>query len=309
MNNWISGWKKIGIKVKQVLKKQPKTSEDSLWTTCTCQNLISKDELYKNFFICPRCETHQKISPENRFRIFFDNGEYEVLKTPSVPDDMLNFVDTKKYTDRLAAARKLTKQKEAMMIATGKLKGINITVGAQNFSFIGGSVGVASGESFIYSIQHAIDNSNPLCFYICSGGIRMQDSSIGLQQMARMVLALNELKKTLPYIVILTNPSFGGVTASIGMLGDIIIAEPKAKCGFAGARVIEQTIGETLPEGFQTAEYVKDHGGIDLVISRKDLRDTIGNLITILLKKNKVTSTEASNENQEDPPRIASTAS
>ena len=138
--NWISGWEKIGIKVKQILKKQPKTSEDSLWTTCTCQNLISKDELYKNFFICPKCETHQKISPENRFRIFFDNGEYEVLKTPSVPDDMLNFVDTKKYTDRLAAARKLTKQKEAMMVATGKLKGINITVGAQNFSFIGGSV-------------------------------------------------------------------------------------------------------------------------------------------------------------------------
>ena len=137
----------------------------------------------------------------------------------------------------------------------------------------------------------------------------MQDANLGLQQMARMVLALNELKKTLPYIVILTNPSFGGVTASIGMLGDIIIAEPKAKCGFAGARVIEQTIGETLPEGFQTAEYIKDHGGIDLVISRKDLRDTIGNLITILLKKNKTTLIEASNENQEDPQQIASTAS
>ena len=127
--------------------------------------------------------------------------------------------------------------------------------------------------------------------------------------MARMVLALNELKKTLPYIVILTNPSFGGVTASIGMLGDIIIAEPKAKCGFAGARVIEQTIGETLPEGFQTAEYIKDHGGIDLVVSRKDLRNTIGTLITILLKKNKVTSVEATNENQEDTKQITSFAS
>ena len=307
--NWISGWEKIGIKVKQILKKQPKTSEDSLWTTCTCQNLISKDELYKNFFICPRCEAHQKISPENRFSIFFDNGEYEVLKTPSVPDDMLNFVDTKKYTDRLAAARKLTKQKEAMMVATGKLKGVNITVGAQNFSFIGGSVGVSSGETFIQAVQHSLDHGNPLIYYICSGGIRMQDSNLGLQQMARMVLALNELKKTLPYIVILTNPSFGGVTASIGMLGDIIIAEPKAKCGFAGARVIEQTIGETLPEGFQTAEYIKDHGGIDLVVSRKDLRDTIGTLITILLKKNKATSTEATNENQEDPQQFASFAS
>ena len=307
--NWISGWKKIGIKVRQIIKKQPKTSEDNFWTTCVCSNLISKDDLRKNFFICPKCEAHQKISCEDRFRIFFDNGEYELLKNPSVPEDMLNFIDTKKYTDRLAAARKLTKQKEAMMVATGKLKGINITVGAQNFSFIGGSIGVSSGETFIQAVQHSLDHGNPLIFYICSGGIRMQDSNLGLQQMARMVLALNELKKTLPYIVILTNPSFGGVTASIGMLGDIIIAEPKAKCGFAGARVIEQTIGETLPEGFQTAEYIKDHGGIDLVVSRKDLRDTIGNLITILLKKNKVTSLEATNENQEDPQPIASTAS
>ena len=307
--NWISGWKKIGVKVKQIIKKQPKTSEDNFWTTCICQNLISKDDLCKNFFICPKCEAHQKISCEDRFRIFFDNGEYEVLKTPSGPDDMLNFVDTKKYTDRLAAARKLTKQEEAMMVATGKLKGINITVGAQNFSFIGGSIGVSSGETFIQAVQHSLDHGNPLIYYICSGGIRMQDSNLGLQQMARMVLALNELKKTLPYIVILTNPSFGGVTASIGMLGDIIIAEPKAKCGFAGARVIEQTIGETLPEGFQTAEYIKDHGGIDFVVSRKYLRDTIGNLITILLKKNKVTSLEATNENQEDPQPIASTAS
>ena len=287
--NWISGWKKIGVKVKQIIKKQPKTSEANFWTTCVCSNLISKDDLRKNFFICPKCEAHQKISCEDRFRIFFDNGEYEVLKTPSGPDDMLNFVDTKKYTDRLAAARKLTKQEEAMMVATGKLKGINITVGAQNFSFIGGSIGVSSGETFIQAVQHSLDHGNPLIYYICSGGIRMQDS--------------------IPYFVILTNPSFGGTFASIGMLGDIIIAEPKAKCGFAGARVIEQTIGETLPEGFQTAEYIKDHGGIDFVVSRKDLRDTIGNLITILLKKNKVTSLEATNENQEDPQPIASTAS
>jgi|ETNmetMinimDraft_33_1059910.scaffolds.fasta_scaffold06380_4 acetyl-CoA carboxylase carboxyl transferase subunit beta len=314
--NWISGWKKIGIKVKQILKKkkkQPKASEDSLWTSCACQNLISKDELYKNFFICPKCSRHQKISPKNRFRIFFDNGEYELLENPSVPDDMLNFVDTKKYTDRLAAARKLTKQKEAMMVATGKLKGINITVGAQNFNFIGGSLGTTCGEIFIQAVQHSLDHGNPLIFFVCSGGIRMQDSSLGLQQMTRMVLALNELKKTdppIPYIVILTNPSFGGTFASIGMLGDIIIAEPKAKCGFAGARVIEQTIGETLPEGFQTAEYIKDKcGGIDLVVSRKDLRDTIGNLITVLLKKNKVTSIEATNENQEDPQQITSAAS
>jgi acetyl-CoA carboxylase carboxyl transferase subunit beta len=196
------------------------------------------------------------------------------------------------------------------MIASGKLKGINVTVGAQNFSFIGGSVGSASGEAFIYAVQHAIDNQTPFIFFTCSGGQRMMESAIALQQMARTVLAVNELKKNnIPYIVVLTNPTTGGVSASWAMIGDILIAEPKATIGFAGKRVIEQTIGETLPDGFQTAEYIKKHGGIDLVVSRKDLRDTIGTLITILLKKNKLTSTEATNENQEDTGQIASAAS
>ena len=306
--NWITKFIKPGFKT--LLKRQPKTEEGSLWTTCNCQQLIYKEDLHNNFFVCPKCETHQKISCRDRFKIFLDNNEYEILKTPSPPDDPLNFIDTKKYTDRLAAARKLTRQDDAMMIASGKLKGINVTVGAQNFSFIGGSVGAASGEAFICGVQHAIDNQTPFIFFCCSGGIRMMESAIALQQMSRVVIAVNELKKNnLPYIVILTNPSYGGVTASFGMLGDIQIAEPKSQIGFAGKRVIEQTIGETLPKGFQTAEYIKDHGGIDLVISRKDLRDTIGTLITILLKQNKVTSIEAINENQEDPQQIASTAS
>lgn len=306
--NWITKFIKPGLKT--LLKRQPKTENDSLWTTCNCQQLIYKEDLHNNFFVCPKCETHQKISCRDRFKIFLDNNEYEILKTPSPPDDPLNFVDTKKYIDRLATARKLTKQDDAIMIASGKLKGINVTVGAQNFSFIGGSVGAASGEAFICGVQHAIDNQTPFIFFCCSGGIRMMESAIALQQMSRVVIAVNELKKNnLPYIVILTNPSYGGVTASFGMLGDIQIAEPKSQIGFAGKRVIEQTIGETLPEGFQTAEYIKDHGGIDLVISRKDLRDTIGTLITILLKKNKVTLAEATNENQEDPQKISWAAS
>ena len=306
--NWITKFIKPGFKT--LLKRQPKTEEDSLWTTCNCQQLIYKEDLHNNFFVCPKCETHQKISCRDRFKIFLDNNEYEILKTPSPPDDPLNFVDTKKYIDRLATARKLTKQDDAIMIASGKLMGINVTVGAQNFSFIGGSFGAASGEAFICGVQHAIDNQTPFIFFCCSGGIRMMESAIALQQMSRVVIAVNELKKNnLPYIVILTNPSYGGVTASFGMLGDIQIAEPKSQIGFAGKRVIEQTIGETLPEGFQTAEYIKDHGGIDLVISRKDLRDTIGTLITILLKKNKVTLAEATNENQEDPQKITWAAS
>ena len=306
--NWITKFIKPGFKT--LLKRQPKTEEGSLWTTCNCQQLIYKEDLHNNFFVCPKCETHQKISCRDRFKIFLDNNEYEILKTPSPPDDPLNFVDTKKYIDRLATARKLTKQDDAIMIASGKLMGINVTVGAQNFSFIGGSFGAASGEAFICGVQHAIDNQTPFIFFCCSGGIRMMESAIALQQMSRVVIAVNELKKNnLPYIVILTNPSYGGVTASFGMLGDIQIAEPKSQIGFAGKRVIEQTIGETLPEGFQTAEYIKDHGGIDLVISRKDLRDTIGTLITILLKKNKVTLAEATNENQEDPQKISWAAS
>ena len=307
--NWIT--KFIKPKLKTLLnKKQPKRNDSGLWTTCVCQQLIYKEDLHNNFFVCPKCETHQKISCRDRFKIFLDNSEYEILKTPLPQDDPLNFVDTKKYIDRLTAARKFTKQDDAIMIATGKLKGLNVTVGAQNFSFIGGSVGSASGEAFIYGIQNAIDNQTPFIFFCCSGGIRMMESAIALQQMARIVVAVNELRKNnLPYIVILTNPSYGGVTASMGMLGDIQIAEPKSQIGFAGKRVIEQTIGETLPENFQTAEYVKDHGGIDLVVSRKNLRDTIGTLITILLKKNKLTSTEATNENQEDTEQIASAAS
>ena len=307
--NWITRF--IKPRLKTLFKKQPKYGEEGLWTTCSCQQLIYKEDLHNNFFVCPNCTTHHKISCRDRFNIFFDNKEeYKILETPSPPDNPLNFVDTKKYTDRLSAARKLTGQDDSVMVANGKLGGINITVGAQNFSFIGGSVGAASGEAFIYAVQHAIDNQNPFIFFCCSGGQRMMEGAIALQQMTRTVLALNELKKNnLPYIVVLTNPTTGGVTASFAMLGDINIAEKGATVGFAGARVIEQTIGQSLPEGFQTAEYLKEKGGIDLVVSRKDLRDTIINLITILLKKKKITSIEAKDENREDPEEIASVAS
>ena len=171
------------------------------------------------------------------------------------------------------------------MIAKGKVKNIDVTVGAQDFRFIGGSFGAASGEAFITGVQHAINNKTPLIFFSCSGGQRMMESSIALMQMTRTTLAINELKKNkLPYIVVLTDPTTGGVTASWGMLGDILIAEPKATIGFAGRRVIQDTVRETLPEEFQTAEYVKDHGGIDLVIERKYLNSTIGTLLSVMLK-------------------------
>ena len=177
------------------------------------------------------------------------------------------------------------------------VKNIQVTVGAQDFRFIGGSFGAASGEAFIHGAQHAIDNKNPFIFFSCSGGQRLMESSIALMQMTRTVLAVNELKKNnIPFIVVLTNPTTGGVTASWAMLGDILIAEPKATIGFAGRRVIQDTVRETLPEEFQTAEYVRDHGGIDLVIERQFLRSTIGTLLTVLLKKTETqVNTDVSN--------------
>jgi len=282
--NWIT--KFIKPKIKSLFEKKSSKSEENLWTTCGCKNLIYKEDLQSNLKCCPKCGAHHKLSCKERFETFFDNKEYELIETPLPKDDPLKFKDNKKYTDRLESARKITKQNDAVAIAKGKVKDINVVVGAQDFRFIGGSFGAASGEAFIAGIQHSIENNMPFIFFSCSGGQRMMESSIALMQMSRTALAVNELKKkNIPYIVVLTNPTTGGVTASWAMLGDILIAEPKATIGFAGRRVIQDTVRETLPEEFQTAEYVKDHGGIDLVVERKYLNSTIGTLLNVLLKK------------------------
>ena len=293
--NWIT--KFLKPKIVSLFKKKSAESDQILWTTCECKNLIYKEDLEKNYNCCPKCGAHHKLTCVERFKTFFDDEEFNLILTPSPKDDPIKFVDKKKYTDRLKSARKITNQNDAVAISTGKVNNISVTVGAQDFRFIGGSFGAASGEAFIHGIQHAIDNKNPFIFFSCSGGQRMMESSIALMQMSRTVLAVNELKKhNLPYIVVLTNPTTGGVTASWAMLGDILIAEPKATIGFAGRRVIQDTVRETLPEEFQTAEYVKDHGGIDLVVDRQYLRDTIGTLLSVLLKKAETqANTDASN--------------
>ncbi len=283
--NWIT--KLIKPAIKSLFKKKSSTSEDTLWTTCGCKNLIYKEDLQANFNCCPKCGTHHKLSCAERFRLFFDNKEFELIETPLPNDDPLNFVDKKKYSDRLRAARKNTGQDDAVAIAKGKVNNIDVTVGAQDFRFIGGSFGAASGEAFISGVQNAIDHKTPFIFFSCSGGQRMMESSIALMQMSRTTLAINELKKkNLPYIVILTDPTTGGVTASWAMLGDILIAEPRATIGFAGRRVIQDTVRETLPDEFQTAEYVQEHGGLDLVVERKYLSSTVGILLSVLLKRN-----------------------
>ena len=282
--NWIT--KFIKPKIASLFKKKTAESEQVLWTTCECKNLIYKEDLQKNLNCCPKCGAHHKLTCVERFEIFFDNKEFSLISTPLPKDDPINFIDKKKYTDRLKLARKITKQDDAVAISTGKVNDIEVTVGAQDFRFIGGSFGAASGEAFIHGIQHAIDNKNPFIFFSCSGGQRMMESAIALMQMSRTVLAVNELKKNnLPYIVVLTNPTTGGVTASWAMLGDILIGEKGAVIGFAGRRVIQDTVRETLPSEFQSAEWVKDHGGIDLVEDRKNLRNTISALISVLLKK------------------------
>ena len=282
--NWIT--KFIKPKIKSLFKKRLSDNKEALWSTCECKNLIYKDDLFNNLSVCPSCGFHHKLTCEERFKIFFDNKEYEILETPLPKDDPLKFP---KYSEKLKQSREKTKQSDAILIADGKLNNTRITVGAQNFNFIGGAVGAASGEAFIHAVQHAINNKTPFIFFSCSGGQKMQEGAIALMKMTRTVLAVNELKKNnLPYIVVMTNPTTGGVSASFATLGDILIGEPKSVIAFAGRRVIQNTVKEELPDDFQTAEFVKDHGGIDLVIERKYLRSTISTLISILLKKKEV---------------------
>ena len=293
--NWIT--KFIKPKIKSLFEKKTSKTKETLWTTCSCKNLIYKEDLKINYNCCPKCGVHHKLSCRERFQLFFDNGDFELIETPLPQDDPLNFVDNKKYTDRLKSARKTTSQDDAILIAKGKIGGIEVVTGAQDFRFIGGSFGAASGEAFISGVQKSIENNLPFVFFSCSGGQRMMESSIALMQMSRTTLAVNELKKNkIPYIVVLTDPTTGGVTASWAMLGDILIAEPKATIGFAGRRVIQDTVRETLPEEFQSAEYVKDHGGIDLVIERKYLNSTISTLLSVLLKKSETQSKTSSND-------------
>jgi len=283
--NWIS--KFIKPKIKSLLKKRSAGKDKTaLWINCECKSLIYKDELFNNLNVCPKCGSHHKLTCEERFKIFFDEKKYTILETPLPKDNPLQFPD---YEKKLKKAREKTKQPDAVLIADGKLNGMRVTVGVQNFFFNGGAVGTASGEAFIHGVQYAINNKTPFIFFSGSGGQKMQEGTIALMQMTRTVLAVNEFKKhKLPYIVVMTNPTSGGVTASFASLGDTIIGEPKATICFAGARVVRDTMKEELPPGFQQSEFVKDHGGIDIVCERKNLRSKISTLLSILLKKKEI---------------------
>ena len=250
----------------------------------------------------PHCNKHHRISPNQRFDIVFGKNNYEILKTPIPQDDPLQWVDTKSYKERLGVARKKTKQDCAVIIAKTVLNGTEITVGATNFDFIGGSNGAAETEAIIYGVQHAIDNKTPFIFWPCGGGQRMFESPIALAGMTKTTLAINELKQNnLPYLVCFTDPTAGGITASFAMLGDIQFSEPGALIAFAGRRVVQATVKEELPPDFQTAEFLLKHGFVDKIIERKNMANEISLILSILLKKN----SEINSENNEQTSKIS----
>ena len=308
--NWITKIIKAGEKIKSAIHKRA-TKEDianSDWTSC-CKGPILKKDLEDNLWVCPSCNKHHRINPRQRFDILFGKNNYEILKTPIPKDDPLDWNDSKPYLDRLKIARKKTGMNCSMMVVRSTINNIKITAIASDFDFMGASIEAAEGEAFLYASQHAIENQNPLLVVTSGGGMRMQASMISLSQMPRTTLAINELKKNnLPYIVLLTDPTAGGITASYAMLGDIHLAEPGALIAFAGARVIQGTVREELPEGFQKSEYVEKTGFIDLIVERKNLKEKIGILLSILLKKNSSINS-LSNETSEDSKTLTKAAS
>jgi acetyl-CoA carboxylase carboxyl transferase subunit beta len=264
-------------------------SADTLWHKCAkCGTMVFLTEWEDNQRVCPRCDFHDRIGPKQRFEYLFDGGKYRVIPAPEVREDPLKFRDSKRYTERLKEARTKTGERDALVNARGTVGGRDAVVGVQDFAFMGGSMGIAVGAAFVAGIRAAIEARVPYVIFTASGGARMQEAVLSLMQLPRTTVAITELREAgLPYIVVLTDPTTGGVTASYAMLGDIQIAEPGALIGFAGQRVIEQTIREKLPEGFQRAEYLLQHGMIDMVVPRQQLKETLSTVIGYLTPEKK----------------------
>jgi acetyl-CoA carboxylase carboxyl transferase subunit beta len=277
------GWlSKIAPGVRNLVAKRD--TPENLWVKCPdTGEMIYRPDLEAAFWVTP-AGRHMRIGPSLRFGYTFDGGAYDEIAAPQTVDDPLKFVEGKSYRDSLAASRKATGERDAVSIAAGEIKGVPSVVMVQDFAFMGGSLGTAAGEGFIAAAQEAAKRDVPLVAFTASGGARMQEGALALMQMARATLAIQDLKKArLPYIVVLTDPTTGGVTASYAMLGDIHFAEPGALIGFTGPRVIEQTIRETLPPGFQRSEYLVEKGMVDRVVPRRELPVTLGSVMTTLL--------------------------
>ncbi|MBF0375473.1 MAG: acetyl-CoA carboxylase carboxyltransferase subunit beta [Alphaproteobacteria bacterium] len=278
--NWLTNF--VRPKIQQWVR--PKEVPDNLWHKChQCGHMIFHRDLEKNLSVCQHCGFHMRLTVKQRLDMLFDDSFYQRIELPRVAPDPLKFRDSKRYSDRLKEAQGKTQEQDAIAVAHGTMGGVNVVVAAFNFQFMGGSMGMAVGEGLVAAAELAVLQDAPLVVIPSSGGARMQEGILSLMQMARTTVAVDRVKeKGLPYIVLLADPTTGGVTASFAMLGDIHIAEPGAVIGFAGQRVIESTIREKLPDGFQRAEYLLDHGMVDMVVHRHRLRETLVRLLQLL---------------------------
>lgn len=261
------------------------TIPQGLWNKCSCCDAILYNaELERNLDVCPKCEHHLRINARKRLHIFLDPENRAEIGDQLKPVDPLKFKDSKKYKDRLAQAQKETGESDALIVVRGRLKGRDVVASAFNFEFMAGSMGSVVGERFVRGVNTALESGIPLIVFTASGGARMQESLLSLFQMAKTSAALAKLSNAgIPFISVMTDPTMGGVSASLAMLGDLNVAEPNALIGFAGPRVIEQTVRETLPEGFQRSEFLKDHGAIDMIIDRREMRDKIASILDLLM--------------------------
>ncbi|MDB5590521.1 acetyl-CoA carboxylase, carboxyltransferase subunit beta [Enterovirga sp.] len=283
--NWVS--EVVRPRIKTLFKRE---TPENLWVKCpdTGQMVFQKD-VEANLWVIPGSDHHLRMNATQRLKMMFDGGTWLDVPLPDVATDPLKFRDEKRYADRLKDARAKTGARDAFKVGFGRVVGTPMTVAAQDFAFMGGSLGMAAGEAILRGAETALDKRTPFVLFAASGGARMQEGIFSLMQMPRTTVAVRRLKEArLPYIVVLTNPTTGGVTASYAMLGDIHIAEPGALIGFAGPRVIEQTIREKLPPGFQRAEYLKAHGMVDMVVHRRELKETVARLCRILTKQKAV---------------------
>jgi acetyl-CoA carboxylase carboxyl transferase subunit beta len=282
--NWITNYVRPRIKGWMTARS---TTPENLWSKCPgCGEMIFHRDLEASLHVCPRCGHHMRIGTALRFAMTFDDGKFQELPAPTVAADPLRFRDERRYTDRLKDARAKTGRTDALTAARGTLDGLPVMIAVQPFDFLGGSLGMGVGEALVLAMQAAVKEKRPFILFVASGGARMQEGILSLMQMPRVTIGVDMLREAgLPYIVVLTDPTTGGVSASYAMLGDVHIAEPGALIGFAGQRVIEQTIREKLPEGFQRAEYLLEHGMIDMVVHRRDLRATLSQIVHLLVNK------------------------
>ncbi len=299
--NWINNI--VRPKIQRILNPKRETP-DNLWVKCPeSGQMIYHKDLEANQFVVPGSDYHMRMTAKARLGFFFDDGKYEAITLPEVASDPLKFRDEKRYTDRLKDARSKTDMQDAILAATGTLDGLDVVAAVQDFSFMGGSLGMAAGEAIITAMRTAVRRKTPFVMFAASGGARMQEGIMSLMQMPRTTVAVQDLRDAgLPYIVVLTHPTTGGVTASYAMLGDVHIAEPGALIGFAGPRVIEQTIREKLPEGFQRSEYLLEHGMVDIVVHRHRLRETLSRICSMLMSKRmkKVAMTDGPDEGADE---------